>query len=421
MSGKPVIIYLNLRRTPLEHGAALQAAHCLGYAVALIADSVPVDLPTQIVTVVKKVDTYQPEAVDRAVEAIVAEHTVAGVVTWSDRDVETVSRIAERLRLPAAPVAAARLARNKYLMREALSAYPEIIPAFARVTNEIELAKAAGEIGYPAVLKPTSASGSKGIFIVYDEAQLHAAFDELMRYTRPEADKVFTGNPNELIYEELLVGTEHSVEGFVSDGEILIVGVTDKESSQPYRLEIAHLHPSRLPTASLDNVERLTRTVVGALGLDNCAFHLECMVAADGTAKLVEVAARVGGDFITSHLIGLSTGTSFYENMIRLATGQHLVPHGPHTRHAGIRKIMAEQGGVLDGLDGLAEAEQVPGVCHLVVERQPGATVLLPPQDYATSTLGAIIAVGDSAEQVTATLRTAVDNVVPRFRTAELP
>jgi biotin carboxylase len=411
---QPVVIFLNTRRTHLEHGAAIEAAHRQGYDVALIADSVPASLPERIVRVVHKVDTYDAAAVDAAVDAIAASYEIAGVVTWSDRDVETVSRIALRLGLPAPSLAAAKNARNKYLMRQALVDHPEAIPRFARVTEWTELTKAVAEIGYPAVLKPTSASGSKGIFVLRGEDDLRAAFDELIRYTRPEVDKVFTDNSGELIVEEFLVGTEHSVEGFVHGGEIHIAGVTDKETSEPFRLEVAHTFPSSLPESSLDSVRELTTTVVRGLGLQDCTFHLECMVSPAGTAKLVEVAARVGGDFITSHLVGLATGVPFAENVIRVATGQAPVL-GDAVMHSGIRKIMASAAGVFEGVDGLADALGVPGVRHAIIERPVGAKVQLPPVDYMSCTIGAVLAVGDSAEAVRAALAKAVDAVTARI------
>ncbi|WP_018681421.1 ATP-grasp domain-containing protein [Actinokineospora enzanensis] len=416
---KPVVIFLNTRRTHLEHGAAIEAAHRQGHGVALIADSVPAGLPERIVRTVHKVDTFDLAAVDAAVDAIAAEHTVAGVVTWSDRDVETVSRIAARLGLPAPSVAAARAARNKFLMRQALVDHPEAIPRFARVTEWAELTKAVADIGYPAVLKPTSGSGSKGIFVLRGEDDLRAAFDELVRYTRPEVDKAFTGNPGELIVEEFLVGTEHSVEGFVTGGRLHIAGVTDKETSEPFRLEVAHVFPSSLPESTLAEVRRLTEVVIGALGLDDCTFHLECMVSPAGTAKLVEVAARVGGDFITSHLVGLATGVPFAENVIRVATGREPVLPAGDGLYSGVRKIMADRDGVLAGVDGLAEALGVPGVRHAIVERAAGAKVALPPADYMSGTIGAVLAVGDSAEAVRATLLRAVDAVTVRVTPAE--
>jgi biotin carboxylase len=300
-------------------------------------------------------------------------------------------------------------------MREALAGQPDTIPRYARITGWEELEKAAAEIGYPAVLKPTSASGSKGIFILHREAELRGAFDELMRYTRPEVDQVFTGNPNELIFEEFLAGSEHSVEGLVYQGEVVIAGVTDKETSEPFRLEVGHAFPSALEPDRYQAVLRLTRTVATAIGLDNCAFHLECMVGPDGTAKLVEVAARPGGDYISSHLVGLATGASFCENVLRVATGTPPRLGTSTGLHAGLRKVMAGGAGVFQGLDGLYPVLQHPGVKVAIAERPIGARVALPPADYGSSTLAAVIAVADSDAALRDTLRRVAEDVRPRI------
>jgi biotin carboxylase len=128
-----------------------------------------------------------------------------------------------------------------------------------------------------------------------------------------------------------------------------------------------------------------------------------------GTARLIEVAARAGGDFIGSHLVGLATGVPFHENVIRVATGRApRLPDQPHL-HAGLRKIMAPAAGKLVRVDGLDTALGVPGVQHVVLDRRPGTTVRLPPEHFSSSLLGAVIATGDTAEAVDSALGAAVD------------
>lgn len=414
MTQESVVVFLNLRRTSLEYCGAIDAAERLGYRVALVADSVPRDLPPNRVSMVRQVDTYDPEAVDSAVHGVRDKYKVAGVVTWSDRDVETVARLADWLDVPGPSPTSARAARNKVLMREALGDVPWTTPIHARVGCEGDVDRAAAKVGFPGVLKPSSGSGSKGIFVVRDNDELKAAFNRLSRYVTPSEDKIFTHYPGELIYEELMTGTEHSVEGLVSGGEISIVGVTDKVTLPPYQLEVGHVFPSTLPKETLAEIDGLTLTILKTLGLDNCAFHLECMVQKDGV-RLVEVAARTGGDFIASHLVGLSTGTPFCENVIRVATGQQPVPHAQPSRYSGVQKIMADRPGVFLGASGCERAMRKEGVVHVVMERQPGAMIRLPPDDYVSSTLGAVIAVGESAAGVRNVLNRAVQGVSVRI------
>jgi biotin carboxylase len=413
-----VIVFLNLRRTPLEQRATLTAAHRLGYGVALIADSPPADLPQEIVRVVHKVDTFDDAAVDAAVKAIAADHTIAGIVTWSDPGVESVSRIAAERGLPAPSPAAAEVARNKYLMRRSLADRPDLIPAFAQVVTWDETVTAAARIGYPLLLKPVSGNGSKGIYTVRDDDELRSAFDQLSRYVRPDVDRVFTGHSGEIIIEEFLVGTEHSVEGWVHRGAVFIAGVTDKITTPDYHLETGHLFPSALAPDRLESVHDLTRAVVSAFGIDDCAFHLECMVHPEGGVKLVECAARGGGDFITSHLVGLATGEPFCENTIRVATGQEPVLGTQPALHAGLTRILGTKEGTLQAIDGLGEALTVAGVEHIAIERTPGNAVRVPPADFVSSGILSVIATGDSHAAVEASLEAAEKAITIRVSDA---
>ncbi|MEV6963187.1 ATP-grasp domain-containing protein [Streptomyces sp. NPDC051207] len=408
---RPVVLFVGLRKNPLEHRPAFEAAHREGHDVVLLAARPPADLPRALLADVRAVDPHDTAAFDTAVDEVAAAHSVAGVVAWSDAGVEPAARAARRLGLPGIAPEAARLARNKYLMRQALAGRPHVIPRFARVRTLSDAEQALRHAGLPAVLKPAAGSGSKGIFLLRTEEELAPAFAELARLTGADGDGIFRHDRGDLVLEELLGGTEHSVEGFVHRGEVTVSGITDKTTTEPFRLELAHLHPSVLPAPALAAVHALTREVVTALGFDDCAFHLECMYDPGSGARLVEVAARAGGDFIASHLVGLATGVPFHENVIRVATGRPpRLPDGL-TRHAGLRKLMAPAAGKLVRVDGVDTARGVPGVQHIVLDRTPGTTIRLPPAHFSSSAVGAVIATGESAASVQGALAAATEAI----------
>ena len=60
---------------------------------------------------------------------------------------------------------------------------------------------------------------------------------------------------------------------------------------------------------------------VRAIGIENAPAHVEIKVTEDGP-KIVELAARLGGDFITSRLVPLSTGIDMVGASVLLATGE---------------------------------------------------------------------------------------------------
>lgn len=389
---RPVVLFLNTRRTALEYGPAFDAADGLGLDVVLITDTPAAGARGERSREVHVVDTYDVDAVLAVARDVAARHHVVGVTTWSDRDVVTVAVVAAALGLPGPSVDAARRARNKGAMRRALAHRPDLIPEFRVVTTAAELDAAEAEIGFPAVLKPTTGSGSKGIFLLDEPSDVAEAWQFLSAYTTSGADRVFAQAPGELVYERRLQGTEHSVEGYVSQGVVHVAGITDKSTTPDYRLEIAHEFPTALPAQDAAAVVRLTREVVAELGLDACAFHLECFVEPDGRARLVEVAARIGGDYITACLVPAATGRDFYADVLRVVTGQEPEP-GPAdvARVAQVRKVLATSEGVLTGIDGWSRLTDAPSVTAACRERAAGDAVRLPPADVMSCVVGTVI------------------------------
>jgi biotin carboxylase len=385
----PTILFVNLRTTDPERRAAVFAAWQLGYQVVLLADSMPASIRT-LFAGVEIVDTYDWEQALRAARDLARRYQIHGVVTWSDRDVELVAHIGQALGLPAPSPAAAQKARNKFIMKQALAHLPGLVPRHARVCSWPELEHAIQTIGFPAVLKPTGASASKGIFELHQPADLHAAFATLQDFARPAVDPIFRTYGAEFILEEFLSGPEFSVEGWVFQGDVEVVGITDKQTTEPFHLEYQHLYPSALPEAAQEDIRAKTEQVVKTLDLNNCTFHLEGKLTPDGF-RLVEIAARIGGDYITSHLIPLSSGLNFYAQVLRVATGQQPVREAPLRLHAGARFLLAPAEGTLRGLAGIEQVLQRASVEHCFMESSPGAAILLPPRHFGAQRVGAVL------------------------------
>ncbi|GAA1499416.1 hypothetical protein GCM10009827_000810 [Dactylosporangium maewongense] len=411
------VMFVNLRPYQLEANAVLLAARRAGLRVALLADRIPRGTVMSLVDDVELVDTFDVPAARRAAAALVQRAAVRGVVTWSDRDVRLVARIAEDHGLPGLRDSAARLVRDKHAGRQALAGRPDLIPAFQLVDGEASLAGAIARIGFPAVLKPLTGSGSKGIFEVADEAGARRAWDVLRRYTTGSGDPMFAGTEHRWLYEECLDGTEHSVEGLVQRGEVRLVAVTDKVTTAPHHIEVEHVQPSALGPAALASVGELTRAVVAAFGMDDCAFHLECKVDGRGRARLVEIAGRAGGGMIASHLVPLATGVDYCADIVRVATGSPMAPAGaPSGIVAGVRSAFARTAGEIDEVTGYGAALAVPGVVQVAVLLGAGDRVKLPPEDFMSQRVATVIAQAGDREELRANLVAACDHLRVRLR-----
>ncbi|KZM75383.1 ATP-grasp domain-containing protein [Nocardia terpenica] len=384
------VLFVNLRRIKREGLESLLAARRLGHRVILLGRALP-EFAQPLVHEFHQVDTYDLERSLKLAREIAGAHDIVGVPNFTEIDVQLVSAIAADLGLPGLSAQAALSARNKYAMKQALSGVAGVLPRYARVSDLAELRNAVADIGFPVVVKPTGASGSKGILELRTEADLEPAMALLQRIADPAFDPVFRQFGAEFIVEEYLTGTELSVEGFVAGGVVHQVAVTDKVTTEPFHLELSHRLPSVLPAAALAEIRTRTEQIVGALGFDNCAFHLEAKWGEHGM-RFIEVAARPAGDYIASHLVPLATGIDFFANVIRVSTGEPLRLTPDREMQAGLRFVLAESAGRFDGLTGLADLVEDPGYHHVFTEVPVGADVALPPDNFGTQRVAAICA-----------------------------
>ncbi|MFB6807473.1 acetyl-CoA carboxylase biotin carboxylase subunit family protein [Streptomyces sp. NPDC056387] len=384
------LLLVNLRRIQREGLESLLAARRLGYRVVLLGRSIP-EFAKPLVHEFRQVDTYDRAASIAAARELHATYEFAGVANFTEVDVQLVSAIAADLGLPGMSETAALRARNKYVMKDALRHLDGALPRFAKVTDLAGLQAAVDEVGLPAVVKPTGASGSKGIFELRRPEDLDAAMERLADIARPDFDPVFKQFGAEFIVEEFLEGGELSVEGFVSGGEVHIVTVTDKITSVPFHLELEHKVPSALPADAWAEISATTKDIVGALEFDNCSFHLEAKWGERGL-RFIEIAGRPAGDYIGSHLVPLATGVDYFENVIRVATGEPLRLEHDRQLNAGLRFVLAERAGRFEGADGLTPLGEEAGYDHFFTEVPVGTEVALPPQNFGQQRVIAVIA-----------------------------
>lgn len=411
------VLFINTRPTPLEAYPCFYAARQLGLDVVLLADR-PIDEFAEVAAEVAIVDTFDLDATVAAAAAVARRRSVVGAVTWADRDVEAVARITEILGLPGNPPAAAATARNKGRLREVLLAHaPDLVPAFHVVRTEEDLDAALRSVPMPAILKPTGASGSKGIFAVEDSASLRSAFAELMQFTRPEKDPIFCYYPGELVLEERVFGTEHSVEGIVQCGEIRTLTVTDKWVRMPFFLEHLQIQPSRLPSGTAVRVREAAARTVRLVGLRDGAFHLELKVTEEGQPVVLELNGRTGGGFITSHLIKTTTGYDFYREVLRGACALGEVKDAPEPFcAAGSIQVITPAEGIFEGFSNLGQVLSIPGIIHFTYELPPGQRVAQPPASFTTPVLASFVAQAATPATVEKLLLHVDDTIAPVLR-----
>lgn len=243
------------------------------------------------------------------------EKNIDGITTIAtDMAVPTICYVAEKMNLVSNSSISSFASTNKSEMRNAFKKGNCSMPKFIEADNIDVNTK---DFKFPVIVKPVDRSGSRGVTKVLFENQL----PEAIQYAITES---FC---KKAIIEEYIDGDEVSVETISYDGEHTILAITDKVTTgEPHFVELAHHQPSSLSNEIQEKIKSETIKCLNALAVNFGAGHSEFKITPNGEVFIIEVGARMGGDFIGSHLVELSTGYDFLEGVINIALGKYEKP-----------------------------------------------------------------------------------------------
>lgn len=261
---------------------------------------------------------------------ICRELQVDGVTTIaSDVAVLTVNYVAEKMGLVGNPDRYSPTVTNKYLMRQCFREAGVPSPGFCLTDGSAVVPS----FRYPLIVKPTDRSGSLGVEKVERPEELESA---VSRACKASFQK-------KAIVEEFVQGREISVESISFEGRHHILQLTDKVTTEaPFFVELEHHQPSTLPAETQERVKVIVLKALDALHIRYGASHAELKISPDGDIRVIEVGARMGGDFIGSDLVRLSTGYDFLKGVIEVALGQFTEPVLPDRNCSGVYFLCEE-------------------------------------------------------------------------------
>ncbi|MGA2266274.1 MAG: ATP-grasp domain-containing protein [Phycisphaerae bacterium] len=323
-------------------------------------------------------------------------HICAEAAMWS------LGRINRELGLKGVDPPTALRATNKEKMRRAFEAGGAPSPRSIGAATEREALEAAEAIGRPLIVKPSRSSGSRGVTSLLggeSTAEFLRAFHVAVRESQDRS----------AVIEEFVEGPEFSVEILTWDGQPHVLQVTDKVTTNvPHFVETGHSQPTRQSPQARQAIEEAAVLGVKALGIDWAAAHAELRMTSRGP-MLMEIGARLGGDYITTELVPRSTGIDMMEGAINLALGR--VPDlTPRREPAGVAiRYFTPPVGKIGSIEGVHKARSMPGVKILQIDIAPGGTV---PQLLSSLTrVGHVIVEGTTVEEAIARAEAARDAV----------
>lgn len=276
---------------------------------------------------------YPVSTVDKEVILrICRDIKVDGITTIaSDVAVLTVNYVAEQMGLIGNPDKYSQTATNKYLMRQCFMDSNVPSPKFCLTEGTIP--EAVKSFRYPVIVKPTDRSGSRGVEKVDIPEELQAAIDRACKESFQK----------KAVIEEFVEGREISVESISYKGRHYILQITDKVTTEaPFFVELEHHQPSSLSEEIKNRVKEIVLNALNALHIQYGASHAELKITKDGDIRVIEIGARMGGDFIGSDLVKLSTGYDFLKGVIEVSLGDFHEPKIVESHYSGVYFLCEE-------------------------------------------------------------------------------
>lgn len=284
---------------------------------------------------------------EKKMVALAKEEDVDGVIhPCSEVAMNVMGCINDELHLSGISKEIAIRATNKHLMREAFEKYGAPSPRSILTEDEEDAWNVfCHEFDTNAILKPSRTSGSRGIAKVEKGISKEEFVNLYQRALEESRDR-------QVLIEQFIEGPEFSVEIIVWKGEPHVLAVTDKKTTEaPYFVELGHNQPSLYPDEMQQKLKDGAIAGCKALGLTNCAAHCELKIQ-NGEAYLMEIGARMGGDFISTELTHLSTGIDMVAATINVVLG--IEPDlTPKTKGQGVCiRYLTPKPGVLKVVEG---------------------------------------------------------------------
>ena len=262
---------------------------------------------------------------EKVLEICKAEH-IDGITSFSlESALPTVVYVAKAMGLVSNDELCLKLTENKYSQRQAFEQNGLPVPKYKKVKKGDLLQ--GFDLECPIIVKPLDSGGSQGITKLDSQEGLKEALEDAFDHSRTE----------QAIIEEFIDGREFSVEYLSCKGKHYFVQITDKVTSgAPHFVELQHHQPADIPEDMASRIKNMVEKALTALKIENSPSHTEIKLNSRGDLYIIEIGARMGGDFITSDLVRLSTGYDMVKGALALAVGQFVEPQMKRILFSGV-------------------------------------------------------------------------------------
>ena len=318
-----------------------------------------------------------------------------------------VAELGKAFNVPTMDEETAALFTDKFLMREFSKKHGLKYPEYKfckTVEDAIALQK---EINKPIIIKPLDSNASHGVFKCNNEQEIREHFAESMSFSRVEKS---------VLAERFIVGTEFTIDGVKTPHAHYTMAISEKKhfahnESIANELLFSHYNPN----FDYDKLRATNDAFVMKSNLQFGFTHAEYKFE-DGEFYLIEIAARGGGNMISSCITQYMTGYDTYRYLVECATGnvhdEDFSLRPEYKERAAVLKFFETPGGggQVRDIEGIDYLDNEPDIKHYRLNFKIGDTIENALNDSVR--IGFYIVCSENMQK----LRDVISNVEKKFK-----
>lgn len=306
-----------------------------------------------------------------------------------------IAELGREFNVPALDPETAALYTDKYLMRQFCCQHGIPHPQYRYCKTSDDAIQLLNEIGKPIIIKPLDSNASHGVFKCSTPQQVREKFDESLSYSRIE---------KAVLAERYIEGTEFTIDSVKTPNGHFTLAISQKRHF-PHNPNIANelLFSHYNPHFDYELLKRTNNTFVNNTNLQFGFTHAEYKYE-NGQFLLIEIAARGGGNMISSAITQYLSGYDTYRYLIECATGdlhhQDFSIRPEYLHRAAVLKFFPTPngGGIVTGIDGEEYLDSEPDIKHYRFNFSIGDTITDAVSDSAR--IGFYIAGSDTMDKL---------------------
>ncbi len=276
----------------------------------------------------------------------------------------TAAEARETCGIPGLSTAQTDLCRDKYVMKQFLRNKGIPCARNATASTAAELIAFIKEGGYPVILKPRDGAGAQSTYKISDANDLARAIKETGLAERPAHFTV----------EEFISGHEGFYDTLTVNGQVVFEGVSHYYPNVLEAMRTRWINPQIITTNRIDapgygELREFGRRVVGELGLDTTATHMEWFFGEKGLA-FSEIGARPPGCRFWD-LYSYANDFDLYGEWAHAVVHGQARPRPSRRYSAGVVSLRPNQDGHIKGYTGVEEVQRKYGQWILEVHFPP--------------------------------------------------